>query len=525
MRPTFRIGEHPDLLQRVFSVAGVALLTVFMAPAALAAGFGFEQVVAKAEALAKQPYAAPKAIPKALQELDYATYRQIRFKPEHALWRAADSRFQVSLVSPGLYYGHTVKIDVVDAEGVHSLAYDKQDFEFPNQKLAQQVPDDLGYAGFRLSYPLGDKNGRTGFLVFAGASNFSGIGRGNVFGLSARGIAVDTGLPSGEQFPSFVQYWLIRPDAKATAIKFYALLDGRSLTGAYQFVVYPGAPTRLQVKAVLFARTGVRQLGVAPLSSMFFYGSNTARPAGEWRPQVHDSGGLLIHNGSGEWLWRPLLNPRTLKLDYFSTDNVRGFGLLQRDTAFTDYQDAAAHYERRPSAWVTPDGNWGKGHVVLVEIPSSDETNDNIVAFWMPAAPVKAGDRLGFDYDIALGGPEVDGESMARVAKTFVGRGDTSGKGKAEGAYRFVVDFRGGPLAKIPPAASVQGVVTGQDGTQVIEHYVEYIPAIEQWRLSILAKPAADKPVELRAFLKQGGDTLSETWSYGLPARNRIGGS
>lgn len=512
------------MLVRGTYVLGAMVAMLMFANAAAAGSFGFEQVVAKAKALAEQPYKAPAEVPKFLRELDRSTYGQIRFKPEHALWRTAGSGFQVSLVSPGLYYKHAVKIDVIDAQGAHPLAYDKQDFSFPNQKLAQQVPADLGYAGFKLSYPLNGKGGRTGFLVFAGASNFRAIGRGNDFGLSARGIAVDTGLPSGEQFPSFVQYWLVRPDANATEMKFYALLDGASLTGAYQFVVRPGSPTRLQVKAVLFARDSVRQLGVAPLTSMFFYGSNTARPAGEWRPQVHNSDGLLIHNGSGEWLWRPLLDPRKLKLDYFATDNVRGFGLLQRDTAFADYQDAGAHYERRPSAWVTPEGDWGKGHVVLVEIPTSDETNDNIVAFWMPKGPVKAGDRLSFDYAMALGGPGIAGEPMAHVAKTFVGRGGLVGGGKADGAYRFVVDFQGGPLKKVAPSASVQSVVTGQDGTQVLEHFVEYVPALDQWRLSILAKPGAGKAVELRAFLKQGKNTLSETWSYGLPAHNSIGG-
>ena len=498
---------------------------LMLSSAASAESFGFAQVVAKAKTLAGAPYKPPAEVPKFLREIDRATYRQIQFKADRALWRASDSNFQVTLVSPGLYYQRPVKLNVIDAEGVHALAYDKQNFDFPSQQFAQQVPDNLGYAGFRLGYPLNGPGEAAGFLQFAGASYFRGLGRGNTFGLSARGIAIDTGLPSGEQFPAFTQFWLVRPSAKATAMKFYALLDGKSLTGAYQFIVLPGSPTRLQVKAVLFPRDAIRQLGVAPLTSMFYYGTNTARPAGEWRPQVHDSDGLLIHNGSGEWLWRPLLDPRKLKLDYFATDNVRGFGLLQRDTAFGDYQDAGAHYESRPSAWVTPDGDWGKGHVVLVEIPAADETNDNIVAFWMPGQAVKAGEQLSFDYSIALGGADVAAEPMAHVAKTFVGRGDMIGGGSVKGAYRFIVDFQGGPLDRLSPAASVQGVVSGQDGTQVIEHFVEYVPALRQWRLSILAKPDAGKAVELRAFLKRGNDTLSETWNYGLPAQNSVGGS
>lgn len=514
-------------MKRAINFAGklTVLALITHAPATFAADFGFEQVIAKAKTLAGQPYKAPKAVPKFLQDLDYSTYQQIRFKPDQALWRAADSRFQVMLVSPGLYYKHAVKINIIDAKGVHPLGYDKDDFDFPSRKFAQQVPDDLGYAGFKLTYPLRGPHIANQFLVFAGASYFRGVGRNNAFGLSARGITIDTGLPSGEQFPAFTEYWLVRPSAKARAMKFYALLDGKSLTGAYQFVVYPGSPTRLMVKAVLFPRHAIKQIGVAPLTSMFFYGSNTARPSGEWRPQVHDSDGLLIHNGNGEWLWRPLIDPRNLKLDYFAANNVHGFGLMQRETHFRNYQDAGANYQARPSAWVKPDKGWGKGHVVLVEIPTPNETNDNIVAFWTPEKPVEAGQRLAFGYSLALGAPDIAGESMAHAQQTFVGRGDVIGGGDVRGAYRIIVDFQGGPLDKLSPNVPVTGVVTGENGTQVIGHFVEYVPDLKQWRLSILAKPEAGKAMDLRAFLKRGDKTLSETWSYGLPPQNSIDGA
>lgn len=515
---------------RAYPVAAAAIASVlaFVIMAALpvrAAEFGFAQVIAKAKALAQQSYQAPTPIPKFLRDLDYSTYQQIRFKPNRALWHASDSRFQVMLVSPGLYYQHAVKINVVDSEGVQPLAYHKDWFDFPNQKLAQQIPADLGYAGFKLTYPLQGPTIANQFLVFAGASYFRGVGRGNAFGLSGRGIAIDTGLPSGEQFPSFIEYWLVRPGLQATSMMLYALLDGTSLTGAYQFAVHPGDPTRLRIKAVLFPRDAVKQLGVAPLASMFYYGSNTARPAGEWRPQVHDSDGLLVHNGAGEWLWRPLINPRKLQLDDFVTDDVRGFGLLQRQTRFRDYQDANARYQNRPSAWVQPNGQWGKGRVVLVEIPTDNETNDNIAAFWTPSQPVKAQQRLTFDYSLALGGPDIAGEPMAHVTQTFVGRGDLIGGGNVKGSYRLIVDFAGGALAKVSPKAQVDGVVTGQNGTQVLEHFVEYIPELKQWRLSILAKPKSGGALDLRAFLKKGADTLSETWNYSLPANNSVGGS
>ncbi|APZ44535.1 glucan biosynthesis protein G [Acidihalobacter ferrooxydans] len=504
---------------------GLALVLGAASPAlAVAAGFGFDQVVAKAKALAKQPYQAPHAVPKFLRELNYSTYQQIRFKPKRALWRPSGSDFQVMLVPPGLFYKHAVKINVVDAQGVHALAFDKSDFDYPSKALAKKIPANLGYAGFKLTYPLDGTGIANQFLVFAGASYFRGVGKGNTFGLSERGIAVDTGLPIGEQFPNFTEYWLVRPRPDAKAMTLYALLDGKSVTGAYRFIIRPGAPTRIQVKVELFTRHSIAQLGIAPLTSMFFYGANTPRPAGEWRPQVHDSDGLLIHNGTGEWLWRPLINPRALKLDYFDTNNVRGFGLLQRVTAFGQYEDAYALYQSRPSAWVTPDGNWGKGHVVLVEIPTPNETNDNIVAFWMPGHAVKGGEHLKFAYGIAIGGPRVPHEPMAHTVQTFVGNGDIIGGGDVKGAYRFVVDFSGGSLGKLPVDAKVKGIVTGLDGTDVLEHTVQYLPQTKQWRLSILARPASGKPTALRAFLHQGKNTLSETWTYSLPSKNKIGG-
>lgn len=503
--------------------AAMALLAVW-APVIQAVGFDFKQVIAKAEALAKQPYQAPKPVPQFLQELDYSRFQQIRFKPDRARWRESRTNFQVMLVPPGLFYTHTVDINVVDAQGVHRLGFDKQDFTYPDEAFAQKIPADLGYAGFKLIYPLDGPGVANQFLVFAGASYFRGVAHGNGFGLSARGIAVDTGLPSGEQFPNFTEYWLVRPSPSARAMRFYALLDGKGVTGAYQFVVWPGSPTRLQVKAVLFPRAAIEQLGVAPLTSMFFYGANTTRPAGEWRPQVHDSDGLLIHDGTGEWLWRPLINPRHLELDYFTTDKVQGFGLLQRETAFEQYEDGEANYQDRPSAWITPAGDWGKGKVVLVQIPTSNETNDNIVAFWMPEHPVQAGQRLSFDYAIDVGEPKVADGPMAHTARTFVGRGDLLGGGTVKGAYRFIVDFQGGPLAGLDAGEQVTGVVTGMDGTKVLEHTVQYLPRVGRWRLSILAEPAPDRPAALRGFLRHGEETLSETWTYRLPAENAIGG-
>ncbi len=514
-----RVRAGAGARRAIAAACAVAGLTVTCAAAA--GGFGFGDVIARARALAVRPYQAPKPIPAFLRKLRFEEYQGIRFDPDKSLWNG--SRFQVMLVSPGLYYTHAVKIRIVDASGIHAVPYRKDDFTFADPALKKRIPPNLGYAGFKLTYPLNGPHAHNQFLVFAGASYFRGVGRNNVFGLSARGVAVDTGLPSGERFPSFTEFWLVRPKPDAHAMTLYALLDGKDLAGAYRFVVYPGDPTTLQVSAVLFPRKSIPLLGVAPLTSMFFYGSNTPRPSGEWRPQVHDSDGLLIHNGStGEWLWRPLRNPKELQMYYFETDDVAGFGLLQRDTRFSSYEDAGALYGERPSAWVRPGGKWGKGHVVLVELPTGDETNDNIVAFWAPQSPPPPGRPLRLSYTLSFGGPDVPAEPMGRAAATFVGNGAIVGGGSVKGAYRLVVDFAGGPLAGLPPDAPVTGVVSAQDGGEVLEHYVEYVKPAHRWRLSVLAKPAPGRPLALRAYLRDGKRTLTETWSYELPPGNDI---
>jgi glucans biosynthesis protein len=493
------------------------LACLFFGFPALANAFGFEDVVNKAETLAQKDYQAPPPAPEFLQALDYPAYQSIRFKPEASLWRSGRSRFQVMMIPQGSFYSHAVKLHVVDSEGVRPLPFDKSDFEYPTPELAKRIPADLGYAGFKLTFPLSGSSVQNQFLVFGGASYFRAVGAGQRFGLSGRGIAVDTGLPSGEEFPSFTEFWLERPAADSDTMVVYGLLNGPSLTGAYRFVVHPGKATRMQVTTELFYRNDIQQLGVAPLTSMFYYGANTARPKGEWRPQVHDSDGLLVHDGgSGEWLWRPLLNPSQLQLSFHQVKQLKGFGLLQRDQKFHQFEDSEARYDLRPSAWIQPAESWGPGSVVLVEIPSGSETNDNIVAFWKPDQAVKGGERNRFEYALAFGTPEVTGHPSGRAIHTFLGDGNRTGGGDLDGAYRFIVDFQGKTLDALRPDAAVVSQVTGGDGVEVIEHFVEYINARDAWRLSILVRPPTGKPLTLRGFLSLDDQPLTETWTYSM---------
>ena len=502
-------------------LAGLILsLQVFTAYAA--DKFGLQSVVERARLLAEQPYQAPLPAPRFMLDLNYDQYRDIRFEPDKSLWRRQASPFKVLLTMPGTFYRHAVRINVIDIAGIHAVPFDKNNFTFEDQDLKRRIPPDLGYAGLILTYPINDSKIQDQFIVFAGASYFRSVGRGNVWGITARGLAIDTGLPSGEEFPDFMEFWLEQPSAGAREMRLYALLDGPSVTGAYEFLIRPGLPTEMKVSAVIFPRTQLRLLGIAPLTSMFYYGENSHRPLGQWRGEVHDSDGLLFQNGSGEWLWRPLQNPGGLEVDYFNTGDIKGFGLLQRDTLFTDYQDMGARYDQRPSAWVRPDGKWGVGQIVLLQIPTTGEWNDNIVAFWTPGKPLPPNQPYEFGYVLSFGGPEPVKQPVGRSINTFIGDGNVGGGGNAPGAYRIVVDFAGGSLEKLAPDAAVEPIVSGMNQTAVLESFVEYNPALASWRLSILARPEEDEALDLRAYLLAEGQALTETWSYRLPPGSGI---
>src|SRR5690554_7666506 len=505
-------------------LSSCAILAAF---AGQAQAFEFKDVVDKAKALAGEGYEPPTKAPDFLINLGYSDYQSIRFKPEQSLWRSGKSRFQVMMIPQGSFYSHAVKLNVIDSEGVHAISFDKAQFDYPNPEMAKRIPADLGYAGFKLTYPLSDKGTQNQFLVFGGASYFRGVGAGQNFGLSGRGVAVDTGLPSGEEFPAFTEFWMERPKADSDVMVVYGLLDGPSLTGAYRFEIQPGKSTKMDVTAKLFFRDDIEQLGQAPLTSMFFYGDNTLRPRGEWRPQVHDSDGLLINDGkTGEWLWRPLVNPADLQLSYHHVEDVKGFGLIQRDRQFEDFQDNEARYDRRPSMWVEPGGKnregWGKGEIVLVEIPSGAESNDNIVAFFKPAEKVMGNQSRRLQYSVRFGEPGITEQPNARALRTFVGT-DNAGGNSGE-ALRLIVDFEGGELSELPPDAAVVSHVTGGEGVEVMEHFVEYIEATDVWRLSILAKPPTEKPLTLRGTLNKDGKAITETWTYLLGPKTDLRG-
>jgi len=283
------------------------------------------------------------------------------------------------------------------------------------------------------------------------------------------------------------------------------------VTGAYRFVIKPGAETLMEVKAELFIRAEIKKLGIAPLTSMFYHGENSERFYDDFRPEVHDSDGLLMAFGNGEWLWRPIENRHSLRLTRLHDSKPRGFGLMQRDREFNNYQDLEAHYDKRPSAWIEPLGEWGKGAVELVEIPTEAERNDNIVAYWLPEKSPQAGEQLSFEYRLRMGGDNVDRVPGARAQATRIGGGGTDSR--EQHARKFALDFVGKNLQKLPPDASLQAVVSASAG-ELRGKVVQYNPHTQGWRVYFELLPGDAPEVELRCFLRQGNDVLSETWSY-----------
>ncbi len=475
--------------------------------------FSFADVRRRAEVLAADSYKAPtEALPPSLQNLTYDLYRDIRFRPDKSLWRNEGLPFEVQFFPRGFYYSKQVLINIVDGGETKPVNYSNDLFDYGRNTAPENPPADLSFAGFRLFYPIHQDSYYDEIAVFLGASYFRAVGQDQAWGLSARGLAINTGLPKPEEFPIFREFWIVKPDKDATELTVYALLDSDSVTGAFRFIIRPGRATTMEIKNDLFIRKAVEKLGVAPLTSMYMFGENNEVRSDDYRPEVHDSDGLLMANGAGEWLWRPLSNPARLVISSFMDNNPHGFGLRQRDREFDHYQDLEVHYEKRPSIWVEPLGDWGKGVVQLVEIPSDAERYDNIAAFWVPDKPTEAGQQLGFEYRLHFELDDPGRPPAGRILATRIVAGGTVDN-IDHNIRRFVVDFGGKALEELDTEAPVQIDITTSSGKiiNVIDHKNLVTGG---WRAFFELVPDKNNPADLRAFLKLKDNVLTETWSY-----------
>jgi glucans biosynthesis protein len=463
--------------------------------------FSYARLREIAKKNANQPYIAPIPAPAALlQRVTYDSVQKIHFRPEAALHGSA---YPVRFFHLATYSNLAVTTFAVEGGMAREILYRPDYFDYAGSGIDPRPLARLGFAGFRV---MDGPDAPIDWLAFQGASYFRSSGREEQYGASARGIAINTALQTAEEFPRFSQFWL---EQNGPVVTVYALLEGPSIAGAYKFDAVRKNGAVIDVHCDLFFRADISRLGVAPLTSMYWYGENQRERAIDWRPEVHDNDGLAIWNGRGERIWRPLINPPQVQTNSFLDNNPKGFGLMQRDRNFDNYQDDSGFYNKRPSIWVEPKGTWGAGAVQLVEIPTTDEFHDNIVVYWRPDAPIAAGDSLAFDYRLYWQDSEpIYPRTIARVVATRIGR-----TGDAKPKTRFAVDFEGGALAPMAARFDITPVVNTSSG-KIDGAFVIKVVGTSRWRAIFDLAVEGKAPIDLRCFLRLGDKTLSETWIY-----------
>ena len=495
---------------------------IALAPPAWAAAFGFDDVAREAQVLAQAPWRKPPPLNARRANLEYDEYRKLRHRPDRSLWRAQKLPFQMQFFTTGRTNTRALRLhEIVDGKS-QPLIVRNADFDFEGV-LNEPPQAEAPIAGWRLTYPMHRPDLQDEVAAFLGASYFRAIGQAQRYGLSARSLAVDTTGGSGEEFPELVAYWFERPQPSARDFTFYALLDGPRVAGAYRFVVTPGANTTVEVRARLFLRAPVATLGIAPLTTMFLHGENQPSPVGDFRPEVHDSDGLQIETAEGEWLWRPLTNPNGTFVTSFALRSPKGFGLMQRDLSFTSYEDAEARYELRPSAWIEPIGDWGPGRVELLQFHASDETDDNIAAYWVPSATPQPGVPVDIAWRVHWQSQAQRQPPGARVVQTRTGYGYSKVPPPPQ-RRKFVFDFAapGSTAARLAAAAEledppVEAVATTSANARLVRVNAYPNPGRGGWRATVeFDRIDPKQAVELRVFLRQGTTTLSETLSYAM---------
>ncbi len=472
--------------------------------------FSFDLLAGRASALAGRAYAPRPAPPASLTEkIGYDAFRRAVYRPDAILW--GDTKTTgVSLFPLSANASKPVAVHVVRSGFARRVRYDPALFDLPADSPVAQLGPDAGFSGFKAIELVR----RAEWLAALGASYFRSPAPLGQYGLSARGLAIDTAVDTPEEFPDFTEFWL---EPTGGLLTIYALLESQSVVGAYCIRHENGPGGLIQdVTVQLTFRNPVKRLGVAPLTSMYWYGASDRPAQPDWRPQLHDSDGLAIWTGAGERIWRPLSNPAAPQVNSFLDRSPRGFGLMQRDRNFSDYQDKEAFYHLRPSTWVEPIGDWGAGSVQLVELPTGDETADNIVAFWTPEAPVISGQVLNLRYRLYWTDEEPNPVGVARVVATRAGRGGQPGQPPTPGRRRYAIDFADGPLAGLAPDDDVEPVVTLSEGQPNIVS-VEGLTERPGRRLIFDVDAPQGRPLDMRAFLRREGAALTETWLSQIP--------
>ncbi len=493
----------------------IGLLAALFFACKTAFAFGFDDVAKRARTLASSGYKKPADIAKELASLTQDQYREIRHRPNQYHWNSEHLPFTLAFFPTGWQFQQPVRLNEITAAGVREIRFDPGLFDYGRSRVDAAAAKAGGFAGFRVLYPVNAPSRRDEVLSFLGASYWRALGKGQHYGLSARGLALDTALPSGEEFPRFVEFWIQRPAATARELTIYGLLDSPRAAAAYRFVLKPGIQTAMDVKSRLYLRDKIEKVGLAPLTSMFYFGENQRGPIEDFRPEVHDSDGLSVKFANGDWIWRPLVNPKRLLVTSFAATDPAGFGLMQRDRNFSRYEDLAARPDLRPSAWVEPKGAWGAGRVELVQIPASDETNDNIVAYWVPDKAPAPKQPFDLEYRLLWQKDAASHPLNAWVTQTRRGR---SFSRSPDGSIGLLIDFEGPALLNLSASAPPKPDFNADSNAKILQLSALPNDATGGWRTLLrLRRIDEAKPVELRGLLRGPAGILSETWSYILP--------
>lgn len=473
--------------------------------------FSFDLLKEMARDLATRPYQPGKiADPAVLDQIDYDAHNQVQFRAEHTLWRDRGAMSPVQPFFPGRYFREPVRIYTLQDGMATEWPFALDLFDIPKGNPARKLTHTKGFAGFRVQ----DAQSGRDWMAFLGASYWRTEGYSGQFGLSVRGLAMDTAIANGpEEFPLFTRFWL--EPAENGDLTAYALLESPRATGAYRITSTRKDGVIQEVTASLFLRGDVERLGIAPLTSMFWFGKHNRSVSVDWRPEVHDSDGLEIHTGSGEQIWRPLNDPPRNMANAFAAPGVKGFGLMQRERNFSQYQDDGVFYEKRASAWVEPLGDWGNGSVTLVELRTEDETHDNIVACWQPAEPAKAGNRYDLAYRLSWVEDCPVQSGIARFRATRIGAGGVPGQDRERDVIKIVCDLDNRGLEALGPTDGVEVMVTASAG-KAGKGAVFPVVGQDYWRAAFdldfsMLPEKDDTPIDLRLFVSHKGDAKSET--------------
>lgn len=480
--------------------------------------FSWEGLKRHARELAGKPYESPpRPNPEIVQQIDYDAHGKLRYKLENALWGEGGSVYPISFQHVGRYFPKTVRMHLIEKGAAREILYNPNLFMGGPGHVAKKLgPEPSAFAGFWVheSRNRPDWKKAEPWATFLGASYFRAVGELGQVGLSSRGLAIGPGTANPEEFPDFVAFWFEPALTEADPVIVNALLDSPSVAGAYRFAMRRGKGVVMDIEASLNLRKPIERMGLAPLTSMFWFSETVKATAVDWRPEVHDSDGLAMWNGKGEHIWRPLNNPSRIMVSSFVDQTPRGFGLCQRDRDFNNYQDGVK-YQLRPTAWVEPLSDWGEGAIQLTEIPTDDEIHDNIVAMWVPKDPTAAGKTYDYRYRLHWLADEPYPSPLARCMATRLGNGGQPGQPRPKGVRKFMVEFKGDVLAKLPFGVKPEPVLSASRG-QFSYIYTEAVPneVPGHWRAQFDFTVDGKDPVEMRLYLKHGDEVLSETWLY-----------